>query len=292
MQNHNIDIKEIIEIAIRAGNIAMQFYDRKYTVEQKQDKTPVTEADIAINDYLIKELSKYNFPILSEEIKDDFEKRKNAEYTWIIDPLDGTADFIQKTGEFSIMIGLINKGGESVLGVVYAPALDELYYAQKNKGAFLMKASSPLKGRIEERLESSQQLHVSNKKIKNKTSLRGAFSDEAISVSNKKIKGGKILTSRNHLGEYEQKIAKKYNMKQIPAGSAGLKICWIASGKAELYINSSNKSGLWDICAADIILREASGKIIDKNNNKILYNQREIMLLHGYIVSNRIHKFI
>jgi len=75
-------------------------------------------------------------------------------------------------------------------------------------------------------------------------------------------------------------------MTQIPAGSAGLKICWIAKGDAELYINSSNKSGLWDTCAADIILTEAGGNIKDKNNNKILYNTEDVMLQNGYIISN------
>ncbi len=136
MQNYNINIQEIIKIAIEAGNIAMQFYDKEYTIEQKQNKTPVTEADIAVNNFLMDKLSRYNYPILSEEIEDDFENRKKANFVWIIDPLDGTSDFIQKTGEFSIMIGLVNKEGESIFGIVYAPVLNELYYAEKNKGAF------------------------------------------------------------------------------------------------------------------------------------------------------------
>ncbi len=283
MTNHNIKIQEIIEIVIKAGSIAMQFYDKDYAIEQKQNKTPVTEADIAINDFLIERLLKYNFPILSEEIKDDFNKRKNADFVWTIDPLDGTADFIQKTGEFSIMIGLVNKKGESILGVVYAPALGELYYAQKNKGTFFLCHSC-------ESRDLSQQTKIDKDIISIETKYGGETSklkEQKISVSNKNIRNGKILTSRNHLGEYEQKIAKKYNMKQIPAGSAGLKICWIAKGNAELYINSSNKSGLWDLCAADIILTEAGGSIKDKNNNQIFYNVEDVILQNGYIVSNK-----
>jgi 3'(2'), 5'-bisphosphate nucleotidase len=267
--NNNINIKEIIKIACRAGEIAMDFYDKEYTIEQKTNKTPVTEADMAINDYLIKELSIYNYPILSEEIKDDFEKRKNADFFWVVDPLDGTKDFIQKTGEFSIMIGLVNKKGESVLGVVYVPALDEMYYAQKNKGSFFV--SLQRNRHCEERLATWQSLSENSQKIQ---------------VSKNKIKNGKILTSRNHLGEFEQQIAKKYNMEQIPAGSAGLKICWIARGVAELYINSSSRCGLWDTCAADIILKEAGGYITDKNQKNIKYNTKELGLLNGYIVSN------
>ena len=257
MQNHNVKIQEIIKITKKAGDIAMQLYDKKYSIEQKQNKTPVTEAVIAINDFLMDELAKYNYPILSEEVRDDFKKRKNVDFVWIIDPLDGTTDFIQKTGEFSIMIGLINKKGESILGVVYAPALDELYYAQKNKDAYICHLGQDLR--------SLQKLQVSKKPIKN----------------------GKILVSRSHLKKYEQEITKKYNMRQISAGSAGLKICWIARGDAELYINSSDKSGLWDICAADIILAEAGGKIIDKNGNEILYNIEDVMLQNGYVISNK-----
>ena len=272
MTYHNIKIQEIIEIAIKAGNMAMRFYDRNYTTGQKQNKTPITEADIAINDFLMGKLSKYNFPILSEEVKDNFKKRKNANFVWIIDPLDGTADFIQKTDEFSIMIGLVNKKGESILGVVYAPALDELYYAEKNKDAFSIKISPLLKEETEEWLDI---LSENSKKLQ---------------TSNSSIKNGKILTSRNHLGEYEQEIAKKYNMKQISAGSAGLKICWIAKSDAELYINSSNKSGLWDLCATDIILRESGGNIKDKNGDEILYNTEDIMLQSGYIATNKTSK--
>ncbi len=255
MANHSIDIQEIIQIARGAGDIAMDFYDREYSIEQKQNKTPVTQVDIAINDFLIEELSKYNNPILSEEIKGDFAKRQIADFVWIVDPLDGTSDFIQKTGEFSIMIGLVNKNGEVVLGVVYAPALEELYYAQKNTGAFFLCHSSENKNLFQQ-----------------------------IKISKKPLKNGKILVSRNHLGEYEQKVARKNQMEQVPAGSAGLKICWIARGDAELYINSSNKSGLWDVCAADIILSEAGGKVFDKTCNQIFYNLEETMLLNGYMV--------
>ncbi len=296
-KNHNIKIQEIIEIAVRAGNIAMQFYDKEYTIEQKQNKTPVTEVDITIDNFLIEELSKYNFPILSEEVKDNFKKRKNAGFVWIVDSLDGTTDFIQKTNEFSIMIGLANKKGESVLGVVYAPALDELYYAQKNKGAYLchpgqrehlLPQTDPGSYQKLQTYTCHSCVKVNQSIIERETTcVEGRNLPQQIQVSKKLLKNGKILTSRNHLGTYEQEIAKKYNMKQIPTGSAGLKMCWIAKGNAELYINSSNKSGLWDLCAADIILTEADGNITDKNKDKIFYNVEDVILQNGYIISNK-----
>ncbi|NCA93880.1 MAG: 3'(2'),5'-bisphosphate nucleotidase CysQ [Sphingobacteriia bacterium] len=250
---HKIDIDKIIEISKEAGKIAMQFYGRDYLIEEKENKTPVTEADLKINNFLLKELSKFGYPILSEESDDDFEKRKKTDYTWVIDPLDGTSDFVQKTGEFAIMIGLVyNRTGESVLGVVFAPTLDELYFAQKSRGAYILRGEKGIK----------------------------------LQVSSSKIENGKILVSRNHLGEHEQEFAKKYKMIQVPMGSAGLKICRIAKGDAEVYINSSDKSGIWDICAGGVILKEAGGEIADLNKNIIFYNKKNVILKHGYCVSN------
>lgn len=247
-----IEIDDIIEIVIEAGEIAKNFYNENYLIEKKLDKSPVTEADKKIDEFICKKLSRFNYPILSEETEDDFQKREKSEYVWIIDPLDGTKDFIQKTDEFSIIIGLV-KNGVPVLGVVFAPMLDELYFAEKNKGAFLVK---------------------NGKKKK-------------ISVSKNQLRGGKIFVSRNHLGEWEQKIAKKYEMQIVTMGSAGLKICKVASGEAEIYINSGNKSSEWDVCAGDIILQEAGGSITDMNNEKIAYNKKDVKLRKGYIVLNK-----
>ncbi|MFA5993661.1 MAG: 3'(2'),5'-bisphosphate nucleotidase CysQ [Parcubacteria group bacterium] len=246
---HNVNIENIISIAKEAGKIAMSFYDKPYSIAEKKNKTPITEVDQALHDYLMKELSVYGYPILSEEGEDDFEKRKNAEFVWIIDPLDGTSDFIQKTGEFAVMIGLVNNGGESILGVVYAPALDELYFAQKGEGAYMMKDGEKTK----------------------------------LTVSDRELEKGRILVSRNHLGEFEQEIAKKHHMQQISMGSAGLKMCRIAKRDAELYINSSDQSGVWDICAGDVIIKEAGGRIVDLNKDIILYD-KQVILKSGCIV--------
>ena len=252
MSTYNVGIDDIVDIAKKAGDIAMQFYDRDYVITDKNDKSPVTEADLAVHHYLIDVLSVYNFPILSEEGMSGFEEGGIYDHMWIADPLDGTKDFIQKTGEFAIMIGLVDRNKESILGVVYAPAIDELYWATKNGGAFCTKGGV------------TEQLHVS---------AHGA--DEC-----------RIFVSRNHLGQREQQIAQKYHMEQIAMGSAGLKICRIAAGQAELYINSSDKCGIWDTCAADIILREAGGNIVTMNGECVHYDRAHVGLLDGFIVSN------
>jgi 3'(2'), 5'-bisphosphate nucleotidase len=258
MLQHAVKIEDIITIAKDAGYIAMRFYDRGYSVEEKENKTPITDADRASHDFLVEKLAHYGFPIISEEGLVD---GNDLSHTWVIDPLDGTSDFIQKTGEFSIMIGLVDAQGASVMGIVYASALGELYYAEKNKGAYICHSRAvPAFG-----MESGNpvQIHVSDKSVKN----------------------GTILVSRNHLGQREQEIAHKYHMTQIPMGSAGLKMCRIARGDAQLYINSSDKSGIWDICAADVILREAGGVIADMNGKRIIYNG-SCKLKNGYIVTN------
>lgn len=252
MSSQKISVEEIVDIAKEAGHIAMQYYDADYDVTDKADRSPVTGADLAVHDYLTNELLSYGFPVLSEEGQSGFEHMSESSHMWVIDPLDGTKDFIQKTGEFAIMIGLVDSAGKSVCGGVYAPACDELYHARKGEGAFLTK------GHTTTRLQ----------------------------VSDQGLEGGRILVSRNHLGDWEQQIAQKNHMEQITMGSAGLKICRIAAGAAELYINSSDKCGIWDTCAADIILQEAGGKIVTLRGDTLQYDRSHVALADGFMVSN------
>ena len=119
---------DVIPIAKEAGNAIMEIYNKKYVIEKKDDDSPVTTADITSNNIItsgIKNISKH--PILSEEIQDTPE-RLSSEYVWIVDPLDGTSDFIKKNGEFSVMIGLV-QGNTPVFGASYEPATKKCYYA-------------------------------------------------------------------------------------------------------------------------------------------------------------------
>jgi 3'(2'), 5'-bisphosphate nucleotidase len=251
--NHKVKLDDVITIAKEAGDIAMQFYNKEYSVKEKQDRSPVTEADMAVHHFLVDTLSQFGYPILSEESADQFHTCDSA-FTWIVDPIDGTRDFIQRTGEFAIMIGLIDQTKRSVLGVVCAPALNELYFAEKSSGAY--KCHPEL--------------------------VSGSY--QKITVSNKDLTGGKIFVSRNHLGEWEQEIAEKYDMEKVTMGSAGLKICKVAAGEAELYINSSDKGSVWDTCAADVILHEAGGNMTDMLYERILYDCKKAQLKNGFIV--------
>ena len=135
---NKIDIQDVITIAKEAGGAIMKIYNQDFEVEYKQDNSPLTLADKNANEIIEDGLNKLlvNLPILSEEGGDvPYKERRHWEYFWLVDPLDGTKEFVKKNGEFTVNIALIHKG-VPVLGVVYAPSLDLCYWAKKNKGAF------------------------------------------------------------------------------------------------------------------------------------------------------------
>lgn len=245
-------IEDIKKIACLAGKETLKYYRGKFNVSYKDVKSPLTEADL-VSDRLIRNgLKKYGFPILSEESEDD-KKRLNSEYVWIVDPLDGTSDFVEKTGEFAIMIALVKKN-QPVMGVIYEPVADCFYYAQENKGSYKEE-----RGRIE----------------KMRVSLVNDFSRMT------------ILVSRNHLLKTEIDFFEKAGIgSKKTAGSAGLKMAKIAAGEAEIYINSSDKTSEWDTCAGVVVLQEAGGKITDMDGNDLTYNNKNPRHLRGYVASN------
>ena len=130
------ELKIAIEIAKEAGELLLQYYDTELSIETKENNTPVSNADLATNDFILKKLREhFPYSILSEESVDD-NNRLGKEFVWLVDPLDGTKDFIEKTGEFTVVIGLV-QNNQLIMGVVYRPTTKELYYAQKGKGAFM-----------------------------------------------------------------------------------------------------------------------------------------------------------
>jgi 3'(2'), 5'-bisphosphate nucleotidase len=148
-----IDIQDIVKIAKDAGNAIMKIYDQDFAVEYKTDNSPLTIADQKANEIIVTSLNQLpvnsllqqNIPILSEEGRSvPYDERKNWDYFWLIDPLDGTKEFVKKNGEFTINIALINKK-TPVLGVVYSPVLNVCYWAKSNEGAFKDGKKLPLK---------------------------------------------------------------------------------------------------------------------------------------------------
>ncbi len=243
----NIDIKEIINIAKDASVEVMKIYEKDFTVEYKDDKSPLTEADLKANEIICNSLKKLypNIPILSEETKlDSYENRKNWEYLWLIDPIDGTKEFVKKNGEFTINIALIHSG-VPVLGVVYAPAIDVLYYAKKDEGAYVVK--------------------------------KGTLTKLPIKRDDNKFY---IVASKSHLSdetkEYIENIETNKEKVLTSIGSS-LKLCMVAEGVADIYPRHAPTSE-WDTGAAHAVVLEAGKDVVDAyENSSLIYNKESVL---------------
>ncbi len=239
----DIELDKIVDIAKKASDAIMEIYNKDFKIEYKDDKSPLTQADTKANEIICNTLLKLypNIPIMSEENKQvDYETRKNWEYYWCIDPIDGTKEFIKKNGEFTINIALIHKD-IPVLGVVYAPVLDEMYKAKKGEGAF----------------KNNQKLPIHR--------------DDINYV---------IVASKSHMSEETQQFIENIETKKekvlISKGSS-LKLCMVAEGVADIYPRLAPTME-WDTAAADAIVRE-SGKMTYQleDNIPILYNKKELL---------------
>ena len=240
-----IELEKIVTIAKEAGSAIMEIYKKDFTIEYKDDKSPLTEADTKANEIICNALIELypNIPIMSEENKQtEYEVRKSWEYYWCIDPIDGTKEFIKKNDEFTVNIALIHKN-IPVLGVVYAPAIGEMYKAKQGKGAFKNNQKLPL--------------HI-NSNPKEKLS---------------------IVASKSHLSQETQEFIDNLETKEIEQVSKGssLKLCMVAEGIADIYPRLAPTME-WDTAAADAIVRE-SGKMTYQFESKksVNYNKKDLL---------------
>jgi 3'(2'), 5'-bisphosphate nucleotidase len=238
-----IDLVDIVEIARLAGSEILRLYDGgNFDIETKDDSSPVTTADINANDIICKALcSKYaNIPILSEENEHaDYQERSKWELFWLIDPLDGTKEFITKSGEFTVNIALI-ENSKQVLGVVYAPSKNMMFYAKVGQGAF-----------------------YNGKKIKPLNNRKSML----------------FATSKNHIDRETLKYIELYktdkNKEQLKMGSS-LKFCLLAMGDIDVYPRFTPTME-WDTAAAHAILLLCNKNIymLDKKT-AITYNKESL----------------
>lgn len=242
-------IQQVIPIAQAAGDKIMEIYadETSFNVEHKSDDSPLTRADKEANDIICEGLKKLNvsYPIISEENKMlPYAERKDYTYCWMVDPLDGTKEFIKRNGEFTVNIALIHKG-QSVGGVVYAPVLEEMYYATKGHGA----------------------IKVTNGK---KESL-------AATIYHSEEKALSIVCSRSHLNQDTQNFIDDYdNPLKVSKGSS-LKFLILANGNAQVYPRLAPTME-WDTAAAHIILEEAGGSIVRaEDGNPLQYNKENLL---------------
>lgn len=242
------------KLAIDAGNKIMEIYETDFTVENKDDNSPLTIADKSANEIIVSKLKELypQYSILSEESKED-ETRFSNDYCFIIDPLDGTKEFINKNGEFTVNIALVYKGNP-ILGVIYAPVLKELYYALDGLGAFMDNIETT----------ESRKLQVSDKK----TNLI-------------------MVASKSHSSEKEEKLIENNKSKISKTLSKGssLKGCMVTTEEADIYY----RFGLtceWDTCAMQCIVEQAGGIFRQMDNSKMTYNRKNTLNELGFYIVN------
>ena len=254
-------ILDICNISIRAGNKILEYYKDDIEVTHKNDSSPLTQADLASNKIIKTALHNLDttIPILSEESLVEWGTRKSWNKYWLVDPLDGTKEFIKNNGEFTVNIALVEKNNP-ILGVIFAPAKSVIYFAQKGYGSFTIDTSKELNN-----LDEATQISV----LKQSDPVR-------------------IIGSRSHSNNsFATWVNEKFPNAQIIQAGSSLKFCLIADGNADIYPRFGPTSE-WDIAAGHIILNEAGGKILTLSNKEIKYNQKESLLNPEFIASNNI----
>jgi 3'(2'), 5'-bisphosphate nucleotidase len=244
------------ELAIGAGAILLKHFAQKTAVRWKGKDNPVTDADQQASRFIVDSLRR-RFPldgILSEEEADDPARLKKSR-VWIVDPMDGTSEFVAGRTEFAVMIGLA-VDGRPVTGVVYLPVERKFYFAESGCGAFVEMDSS------------KRQLRVAPE------------SDPGRAT---------IAASRSHDSPTAQRIREALAFGAvIRAGGVGLKVAMICEGLAHVYIHVGSGTNQWDTCAPEIILREANGRMTDVWNRPLEYNTVNPQNLLGLIASNAV----
>lgn len=248
-----VDIKSLIEIANKAGELVLSIYHQgEIEITNKADKTPLTRADLNSHSVICESLGKLypHIPIISEEfeLQQQYNIRKKWDYFFLIDPLDGTKEFIKRNGEFTINIALIHQQ-KPILGVIHAPALHVTYYAQEGKGAFKM---------------------INNKALP--LPRKGSIAQDNL----------RIIMSRSHLSDETKMFVNKLTLngsKKVTAVTAGsaLKFGLIAEGSADIYPRLAPTME-WDTAAGHIIVNEVGKKVMLFDGDKELqYNKMELV---------------
>ncbi|MFH1321729.1 MAG: 3'(2'),5'-bisphosphate nucleotidase CysQ [Bacteroidota bacterium] len=272
-QIKNLLIKAIIA-SQKAGKAILKVYESNQVfaggVEYKPDNSPLTIADKNAHTIIVNELSGTKLPVLSEEGKDiSYRDRKNWQYFWLVDPLDGTKEFIKRNGEFTVNIALIHDH-KPVIGVIYEPVKDILYFACKEMGAFKI-----------------SEFGVRSSEFENVEEL--ILKAESLPLATKTTKFT-IIASRSHMSEQTQAYInelqeEKGDIDIISAGSA-LKLCLVAEGKADVYPRFAPTME-WDTAAGQAIVEEAGGQVLMHESGEVMLYNRENLVNGWFIVTRK-----
>lgn len=249
-------LPEVISIARSAGQLILDIYENKsYEAFTKIDDTPVTSADLAAHKLVTERLKELtpDIPVLSEEAADiSLTTRETWQRYWLVDPLDGTQEFIARSGDFATVIALVEHH-QPVMGVVYGPVSGVTYYAYKGKGAWKIP-------------DMSESLRIHS----HKHELPG----QSIAIA---------ISRRQDINQITQCLNAQWNYELVPLGSAALKACLVAEGAVDCYLRLG-PTGEWDTAATQCIVEEAGGRILDTQLTPLSYNERDTLENPNFIV--------
>lgn len=259
--NYNI----ILKASIQAGKEILKIYERDFNIETKADESPLTEADLASNEVINSFLKETGIPIISEENKQaDYSERKDWKKCWILDPLDGTKEFIKRNGEFTVNIALVEEG-RPVLGVIYVPVTKELYYGDVRQGK-AWKIKVEVGANVDQLLIEENEIFPSNKQGKDII---------------------RVVGSRSHMNDdtmtYVEGLKNEYETVEIVSKGSSLKFCLVAEGKADVYPRFAPTME-WDTAAGQAICEAVGLRVIDKGTNAPMVYNRENLLNNYFLV--------
>jgi len=242
----------LLDIARAAGQEIMRVYATEFTVEMKEDKSPVTDADYAAHKLIVADLKRItpDLPVLSEESADiPFAERRRWDSYWLVDPLDGTKEFISKNGDFTVNIALI-QNGTPIVGVVHVPVTGMSYYGSVGVGAF-------------KRDQDGQASAIKVRKL----------------IEGKPVK---VVASRSHRGELLDGYLAKLGPHETVSRGSSLKFCMVAEGSADVYPRLGPTSE-WDTGAGHAVVLAAGGQVIGMDGAPLIYNAKESLLNSHFI---------
>jgi 3'(2'), 5'-bisphosphate nucleotidase len=256
---HPADLTSLLSTVYTAGAEILKIYNEDFGVKYKDDNSPITEADRRAHTLILSGLDHFHLPVLSEEGNiPEFTTRKNWQRYWLVDPLDGTKEFVSRNGEFTVNIALI-ENGNPIFGVVYTPVLDVCYYADENIGAFRIDRFSEYYNdkKTDEIFNDSIRLP---KQLKDKTTV--------------------IVASRSHMNDetnnFIVNIEKEKGLIKLVSRGSSLKLCMIAEGSADIYPRYG-RTMEWDIAAGHAVIRYAGKDVKDAvTGQSLVYNKEDI----------------
>lgn len=250
-------IDALTEAAFKGGEEILKIYNSDFSVEHKEDNTPLTQADKNAHQQIVKYLNQTPYPILSEEGRDiPYNERKDWEYLWMVDPLDGTKEFIKRNGEFTVNIALIHQQ-KSILGVIYVPVKDEMYLGIQGIGSFKVNQYSQKQDKYSALLLEENALPKTYQRPYTIVGSRSHMSDETRAFMNQKQKEkGKV---------------------EVMAVGSSLKLCMVAEGLADDYPRFAPTME-WDTAAGQAIVEAMGGKVINwKTKEPLRYNCENLL---------------